>query len=560
MKINSKSVLSAGFILSFILLAFPPSALCAKGATGVFNVTSYGAVGNGKTLDTPAITRAIRAASKAGGGTVLFPAGTYVTGTFELLSNITLDLEAGAVLEGSLDTAQYKLKSYYHLKWHTSGQSGEGLRAGIIVANHAKNIAIVGHGTIQGNGIHFMDPNIPHYGGDFVKSSTRQGRDFLSPKFGQADGPIKPWMPWADRPGALIILAQCENVLVRDFTIKDSPNWTVNIEDCRNVEVSGIDVLNNPLIPNNDGINIMARNARISDCNIWTADDGIAANECVNLTVTNCVISSRSSAIRFDGGKYCTFDNMIFRDTNRGIGVYDSAHDVLFSNILIETHQFTGDWWGKAEPIFMAVRLDHSSGEKAAISDVRFTNITADAEDGIIMYGTRRNVIKDVTLDHIRLRIKGGVHADAVGGNFDLRGMGASPDSLLFKHDIPGMYCRHVDGLHVKDFTLEWADSLPGYFSNGIYCKYFHDVVIDGFDGRQAQITGGAPAIEMVNGSGLSILNCKAPKGTGTFLDLKNVRNERQFIDNDLGNAEGPSGQVGHDFKAVSGNILPGVN
>lgn len=555
MKSKPLSTFRTGIIFSFMLFTVWASNGIAQERAGVFNVTRYGAVGDGKTLDTPAISKAIKAASDAGGGTVFFPAGTYVSGTFELLSNITLRLGVGAVLEGSRDTSQYKLKSDFKLKGYRSGQSGEGLRAGLIVANHAENIAIVGRGTIEGNGIFFMNKKTPHYGGDFVKSRTRQGQDFLSPKFGESDGPIKPWMPWNDRPGALIILAQSRNVMVKDITIRDSPNWTVNIAGCRNVEIRGLDILNNPLIPNNDGINITAKNARISDCNIWTADDGIAANECGNLTVSNCIISSRSSAIRFNGGKYCTFQNMVFRDTNRGIGVYDSAQYVLFSNILIQTHQFTGDWWGKAEPIYIAVRLDSADSGKSLINHIRFTNIIANAEDGIIIYGTRDNVIKNITFDHVRLKISGGIHADAVGGNFDLRGLGASPGASLFKHDIPGMYCRYVDGLRIQDFKLEWVDSLPDYFSNGIYCEHFKNLVIDGFDGRQAQVSGLDAAIELNHGTGVSILNCRAPKGTGSFLQLKDVKNERQFINNDLGNARRSAKPAELHFEAMSGNI-----
>ncbi len=545
-----------GMAMASILFALSARECPAQKVQAIFNVTEYGAIGNGRTLDTPAISRAISAASEAGGGTVLFPAGKYVTGTFQLLSNVTLDLEAGSVLEGSRDTSQYKLKSYYKLKGYRSGQSGEGLRAGLIVANHATDIAIVGHGVIQGNGLYFMNPKISHYGGDFVRSRTRQGANFLTPKFGESDGPIKPWMPWADRPGALIILAQSENVLVKDITMRDSPNWTVNIAGCRNVEIRGVDVLNSPLIPNNDGINITARDARISDCNIWTADDGIAANRCVNLTVTNCIISSRSSAIRFNGGSYCTFNNLVFRDTNRGIGVYDSAHDVLFSNILMQTHQFTGDWWGKAEPIFIAVSLDHHGDGVSQIRDVRFTNIVANAEDGIIIYGTPGNTIKNITLDHITLRIKGGIHADAVGGNFDLRGMGADPAESIFKHNIPGIYCQHAKGLNIHDFKLEWADSLPDYFTNGIYCEHFRDVVIDGFDGRQAQRHGSDAAISMNHGTGLSILNCIAPKETGSFLSLRSVKDERQFINNDLGDAKHPVDRSNLHFESMAGNIL----
>src|SRR5208283_1332532 len=157
---------------------------------------------------------------------------------------------------------------------------------------------------------------------EYDRKRTRQGDKFMDNQAGPSEGPLLPWMDWKDRPGALIILAECDNVIVHDITINDSHNWTLNISHCENINIHGINILNNPRIPNNDGINITAKNARISDCNISTGDDGIAANECENLTVSNCVLSSRSSGIRFTGGSYCTFQNIVIYDSNRGIGIF----------------------------------------------------------------------------------------------------------------------------------------------------------------------------------------------------------------------------------------------
>jgi len=121
---------------------------------------------------------------------------------------------------------------------------------------------------------------------------------------GVGDGPVRPWMPWTNRPGVLLTFANCTNVSLREVTIRDAHNWTINFGQCRNVLVSAITVLNNPLIPNNDGLDISAENARISDCVIVAGDDAIAANRCKNLAVVNCtlfiafVAAIRSAAIR----------------------------------------------------------------------------------------------------------------------------------------------------------------------------------------------------------------------------------------------------------------------
>lgn len=203
--------------LSLVLVA--PQAMSAEKPSSIaFNVKDYGALGDGKALDTSAISQAVRACARSGGGTVVLPAGQYVTGTFELLANVTLHLESGAVLKGSTNLADYGLKARYGLKGTRSGQSGEGLRAGLIVANQAEDIAITGPGMIDGRGTYFVDVNTPHYGEppDFDKRYSRQGEDFMSPKFAANEGPVRPWMAWSNRPGTLIILAGCTNVLVRD--------------------------------------------------------------------------------------------------------------------------------------------------------------------------------------------------------------------------------------------------------------------------------------------------------------------------------------------------------
>ena len=543
--------------LMFAAMSIQPAEAAGAPAGASYNVKDYGAVGDGKALETAAINQTIRACNQAGGGTVLFPAGTYVTGTFELLSHVTLSVQAGAVIKGSKDLADYGVKTHYGIKG-LSGQSGEGLRAGLIIANNAENIAILGPGTIDGQGTYFVDVNKPHNGEppDYDKRLTRQGDDFMSPKFGTADGPVRPWMPWSDRPGAMIILADCKNVLVRDVTLKDSHNWTVNITESEDVVVSGINVSNNLLIPNNDGINITAKNARISDCHISAGDDAIAANDCDQLVVSNCVLRSRSSAIRFCGGHACSFQNLVIYDSNRGIGIYGSAHDVSFSDVLIQTRLHTGHWWGKSEPIHISTSLRRDAAPEAPIQNIRFSNIVADCESGILVYGTESQSIRDLSFDRIKLRIRGGAKSDAVGGNFDLRGIGGGPELAIFAHPIPGLYGQYVDGLKIRGFELEWTDPVPSYFSDGIYVEHFTNLVIDDFTGRQAQPAGTGAAISLHHGATVTIRDCAAAPGTGTFVLLDEVRDQRLFAQNDLANARQAT-EPAHTEFTMTGNDIP---
>lgn len=538
------------------LFILPCESRAGQSPTGVFDVNAFGATGDGTTLDTPAINRAITACRQAGGGSVVFPAGKYVTGTFEIFSDMTLEIQSGAVILGSTNLSDYGLKDSYGINEQEIGQSGEGLHTGIIVANHAENVAIVGHGVFDGRGTYFVDPKASHGGepSDFEKRFTRQGADFAQMGSGVGDGPVKPWMPWTNRPGVLITFANCTNVSLRDVTIRDSHNWTINIGHCRNVVVSAVTVLNNLLIPNNDGLDISAENAHISDCTIVAGDDAIAANRCQNLTVANCALSSRSSGIRFGSNTNCVFENLVISDSNRGIAIYGSADTAWFSDINIQSRLFNGHWWGKAEPIYLSVSPE--AGVSAQIRNIHFSNIDADAESGILIYGTSASHIHNISLEGIHLRLRGGINSGLVGGNFDLRGLGGGMATAIFKHDIPALYAQYVDGLQIHDFVLQRESNLPDYFSDGIHCEYFADLNIDGFKGSPARDGDSNAAIFLEHGHTVSIRNCKAVPGTGTFVSLTDVQDQRIFVNNDLLDAQNPTRPEKTDFKIVSGNAI----
>jgi polygalacturonase len=169
--------------------------------------------------------------------------------------------------------------------------------------------------------------------GDFDPNLTRQGLEYMDPKFGIADGPVVPF----DRPGRLIAFSVCKNVLIRDITITDAPLWTVHFDRCNDVVVSGIRIDNPLVVPNNDGIHCTScSNVHISNCVISAGDDAIAITsigdprhhqilggdplgpgKTENVTVTNCTLQSRSTALRvgYTGGdvKNCTFSNIVIR-------------------------------------------------------------------------------------------------------------------------------------------------------------------------------------------------------------------------------------------------------
>jgi hypothetical protein len=526
----------------------------------VFNVKDFGATGDGKALDTPAITKAIHAANAAGGGTVVFPPGVYLTGTFELLSNVALDLEANAVIEGSTNVADYGSTAEYGFG-HTYGvdSTGEGDKVGIIVARNANNIAILGQGMIDGNGDTFFDMTTPHYGLDFDPKYTRQGKDFMKSILETSDGPVQ--MKPTGRPGTMIVFTHCENVLIRDVTLSNSPNWTLNLFDTQKSVVTGIHIVNSLLLPNNDGIDCMnCKDVHFSDCDIRAGDDDFAFFGSENITVANCSLISHSSGIRLEDSRYSTFSNLSIH-ANRGIGIYEregTTANLTFSGITIETQLLTGHWWGKGEPIFIAVGPPREGGKPGEVRDVRFSNIIGEAEGGIVMYGDSGSWIHDVFLDHVKFKIRAPRKkvSELAGGNFDFRWTATNLANAVFQHDIPGMYCRYIDGLKIDDFKVQWGENLPDYFSNGLQCEDFKNLEINKFEGRQAFRTSKDAAIVLRHGEGVSVRNSRADQGTAVFLSAVRVQGEGLFVNNDLREAQRVFVGGKSRFR-LSGNYLP---
>jgi polygalacturonase len=552
------------FFLRFVTLPFLltlGASVHAQSAGGVRDVASYGAKSDGKTLNTKAINQAISACSTAGGGTVIFPAGEYLSGSIELLKNVTLQLEAGAVIVGSTNLGDYAAET---------GPNGESSRAGLLTARNANNIAITGRGIIEGNGMFFVDPTkvkLIEEGSDYDKRYTRQGEDFMNPKYGTADGPLEP----KDRPNNLLRFFNCTNILINGVTIQNSPIWTVHFVQCERVNITGVAINSfggGRRVPNDDGIDLAdTRYVHISDCDIQNGDDCIVVLGGEKITVANCTLSSRSSAVRvgFAGAdiRDCVFANLVIFDSNRGLAVNvrgaSSIENVLFSDIVIQTRLVTGHWWGKGEPIQVsALPWNPRINQIGHIKNVRFRNITAESPSGIIVYGCEQSIIKDLLFQDVKVRINNSPLQASYGGNFDLRGC-RDVATAVFSHDIPAFYCRYADGVKIDCLEVEWAAGLPSFFSHGIQCENFSNVDIDGFCGGPAHQDGGKAAIALSKGGKVSIRNSRAARGTGVFVSVADVFDCGLFVNNDLGEARKVCEPEKLPFQA-SGNLLPKEN
>jgi polygalacturonase len=357
------------------------------GAT--FNVTNYGAIGDGKTMNTAAVQKTIDTAAAAGGGTVLVPAGRFLTGPLTLASRINLHLAKGAFILISDDLTNYPTVM--------------GRYQDSITAHNAHDLEISGEGTIDGQGSPWWKA--------FRADKSMMHRPFL------------------------IMLSNCTRVLVHEVRLCNSPSFHLVPQNCADVTIQGITIKSPADAPNTDGIDPSGWNYLITGCLIDAGDDNIAVKPGSgrtpgnkNYTITNCKFlhgHGMSIGSGTEGGiEDLTVSNCTFSQTDSGIRIKTlRGRGGLLQNLTYENLQMTEvknpiyiiDWYPErnapkdpstetAEPVTDKTPINQNitirnltatncptAGTirglpEAPITDVTFSNVTLSAKAGMRIY------------------------------------------------------------------------------------------------------------------------------------------------------------------------------
>jgi polygalacturonase len=483
----------------------------------VFDITTFGAKGDGKAQNRAAINKAIEAAAAAGGGTVEFPAGVWVTGSLRLRSNVTLRLEPGSVIEASSEAGEYdaaepnewdKFQDFGHSHFHNS----------LIWGENVENIAIVGSGRISGKAL--------------VRERGAAG-------------------------DKAIALKLCRNVTVRDVSILSGGHFGILATGVDNLTIDNV-----AIDTNRDGIDVdSCRNVHISNSSVNSPnDDAIvlkgthalgAARVSENITITNCLVSGYEIGSLLNGTYQRTvkqapdrdgptgrikigtesegdfrniaISNIVF-DTSRGLALesVDGSHieDVTVSNITMRDVSNA--------PIFIRLGSRLRAPDGMAIGTVKrvsISNVTvynADPRYGSIISGLPGHDVEDVKLSNIRIVYRGGLTLDQVAkqpadlvNTFFFRATGGVPpreayDTPEREKEYPepsmfgimpayGFFIRHAKGTELSDVDVSFVkeDRRPAFVLDTVerieleHCK--------------AEMANGVPGLVMMKAKGIKV-------------------------------------------------------
>lgn len=428
-----------------LLIAALAACMPAWAGNRCVDITSAGARVGVDRDNAPAIQKAIDKVSAAGGGTVVVPAGEFLTGPLELKSGVELHLSMGAKLLGVADIAAYD-------KAHNiDGNGRKSPFSALIYSCGHSNIAVTGPGTIDGNG--------------------------TSEVFKIKDDP-------GGRP-MIILFQDCRNVVVRDVRLENSAHWVQYYTGCEGVRISGVKVKSHCCY-NNDGIDIESRDVVVSDCIFDCEDDAIclkaAGKFCENVTVTGCVAASNCNAIKLGTGSSWGFRNISISNiavraasednirhwstkikgitapvtviSGIAVEVVDGGicENVCISNVTMRDVQ---------TPIFIRLgrRNEATFPCGSYMKGITISNVTAVSESlmSSSITGVPGLYPQNITLSNIDITSPGGGTADMVDMVVP-EAEAKYPENRQFGHTLPasGLYIRHANNVCLSNVRFNF--------------------------------------------------------------------------------------------------------
>ena len=437
-----------------------------------YNVRDYGAIGDGKTLDSPAINATIEACAADGGGTVVLPAGNYLCGSIHLRSNIELHITSGATIVATDERGAYDESEVFggpeyqdggHTYFHNS----------LIWAEGQTNVSITGRGTIDGRGL--------------TRHDTENAGNVQGGSIGMGDKSIA--------------LKLCRNVLIRDITIFRGGHFAIIITGCDYATIDNVQI-----DTNRDGIDIdCCRFVTVSNCKVNTPhDDALVLKSSYalkkpviteNVLITNSIVTGYQLGTALNGTyvpekvnwvcgriKLGTESNGGFRNiTITGCNCFYSSglafevvdqgrmENIVVSNIsMSHVHHY---------PIYITTgcrnRGPKERQEISSARDIQICNLIADDCDslsGILITGMKGTPIENIRLTNVQIRYRGGVREKVPTEYPELGTKYPEPGKFLGLCPAYGLFARHVRGLQLQNvtFLLDQPDVRPAILTDDV--------------------------------------------------------------------------------------------
>ena len=435
------------FLLCAALFALNLS-LAAK----TFNVLDYGAKGDGSTLDTAAIQRAIDAAGA--GDQVLIPRRhTFLTATLNLKAGLDFHL-AGTLL----------------ISTNQGDYSGDG----VITASNAANLTLSGTGKILGRSLSFMT---------------------------NYDAPNEWWLFKEWRP-KMFVLTGCTNLIVRDLTFADAPFWGLHMLGCENVLVDNVTVDNRLDVPNDDGIDPdHCRHVEIKNCRVTCGDDAIVIKstrqtndfgDCAHIHVHDCVIRTQDAGLKIGTETVGKIYDVLFErckilSSSRGLCIQlrdeGEVSYIFFRDLTFVSQYHSAPWWGRGEAISFTAIPRNAATKLGKLHDIAVQNISGRAENSIRINGSPTSRIAGVWLKNVS--VKFARWTAYPGGVYDNRPTKVLPP--VEPHWADGINVRYADDVSVKDCSVSWGGDRAGDFGGAIVAEQTSGLNLYNFHGDTAE-------------------------------------------------------------------------